>query len=503
MARGIENLLKGKDTRDAPYITERICGVCFTAHGWTSSMAVEHAHGTLQIPDAARLIRNLIAGAAWLHDHVLHFYHLSALDYLDVTALRNYTGSDVYLNKLKLLVDKEIANPPVDGQYAGPLVPTYAPDGYCISDTDTVAGLVQHYLSALQIQSKAKKLSAILGGKQPHQSGIVPGGVTSLPTIEQLDQFAALLDEVAEFINAIYIPDVVYLANGPLESLARSSVGVGYQNYLAYGGFNEAGSGLMFPEGAMVDGVLVTTSRMEMEAGISEDITRGWYTQNSGGHPSASEQVFNLDKSSAYSFVKAPRFNGHAMEVGPLARMMVMLNRADHPAYNHPSVQQFKNYIDQGFQPGAVTRHLARALETRVLIDSIYRWLTALSAIVSSGQQTQIHDTDHWEPPANGTGYGLSEAPRGALGHWINISDSRISNYACVVPTTWNASPRDDADQPGPFEKALENCPVPDEDNPINIGRIIRSFDPCIACAVHLITPGGNVKRYAVGEKLF
>jgi len=503
MARGIEQLLVGKDPRDATYVTERICGVCFAAHGWTSSIAVESAHGTTNLPNAARLLRNLIVGACWLHDLPLHFYHLSALDYLDLSVLANYTGSDTYINKVKNLVISELNYPPVEGQYAGPLLPTYQADGFCINDLTTVASAVGHYLDALQMQVKAKKMSALFAGKQPHQSGIIAGGVTQAPSLDQRNLFRTMLNEQISFINNVYVNDVLTLGTGPLLGLATSTVGVGYQNYLSYGGFPEANGSFLYPEGAVVNGSLAASTRSAIETLITEDVTNGWYVSGTGGHPSQTVQDFDLNRTGAYTFVKAPRYNGQPMEVGPLARMMAAIKRPSHPAYNHSAVQTFISLVQQGVQPGAVARHAARALETQMLCDAMLRWLDELDSALNTpgggGGNITIHDTAHWDPPNSGQGFGMTEAPRGALGHWIRIDNQKINRYACVVPTTWNASPADSSQVIGPFEKALIGCPVPDTDNPINVGRIIRSFDPCMACAVHLIKPNGDVKKFVVG----
>ena len=204
-----------------------------------------------------------------------------------------------------------------------------------------------------------------------------------------------------------------------------------------------------------------------------------------------------LNKTGAYTFVKAPRFKNQPMEVGPLARMMVTLKRPSHPAYNHQAVQAFRHYMNH-IKAGAVARHLARALETQVLCDAMVRWLDELEGLIQSDPYAIIHDTAHWTPPATGRGYGMIEAPRGALGHWIRIADYKIDRYACVVPTTWNSSPIDSSGVQGPYEKALMGCPVPDINNPIHIGRVIRSFDPCLACAVHILTPNGPVRKFIV-----
>ncbi|MDI6630880.1 MAG: nickel-dependent hydrogenase large subunit [Bacillota bacterium] len=480
MARGIEKMLTGRDPRDATYVTERLCGVCFGSHGWASAIAVEKAQGTKKLPELARLLRNLILGACWLHDKPLHFYHLSALDYLDLAVLTNYQGTDPNLLQIKELLRTN---------QAGPLLPRYTPDEYCVKDLDLVAHCVQSYLTALKMQAVAKKMAAIFCGKQPHQSSIVPGGVTQLPNAEQRGAFKSLLDQVANFIKNVYVADVVLLGTGPLLGLAKSDVGVGYQNFLCYGGFPEddTGENFLLPAGAIVNGSLVETSPAAIEQKITEAVTYSWYLDTDGGHPYNEGQNFTLDKPDAYSFLKAPRYDGNPMEVGPLARLMVAIARQN----SHSAVKTLTDLVAQGVKPGAVARHAARALEALMIVDGMYRWLDKLESRIAQGDRT-IHDTAHWEPPASGRGYGLVEAPRGSLGHWAIISQKVLANYSMVVSTTWNASPRDAAGQVGPIEKALIGCPVPDLNNPINIVRVVRSFDPCIACAVHLIHPTSN-----------
>lgn len=399
MARGIEKLLQGRDPRDAPYVTERICGVCYTAHGITSSMAVEKAQGTTEVPKAAKLIRNLISGGAWLHDHILHFYHLSLPDFLNLGVLTNYNGNDTYILKLKELVINEINNPPLEGEYAGPFLPTYLTDEYCINDLEKIVYLLQNYFAALQIQAKAKKMSAIFGGKQPHQSAIIPGGVTQLPDNSKILNFRSLLNEITQFIKNTYIPDVLDITNNYLFSLAQSSVGVGYQNYLSFGGFQELDNSFLYPEGAIINGILNTTSREEIIKDITENVTYSWYTSSSGGYPTTSDQIFDLNKPEAYTFIKAPRFKNQPMEVGPLARLMVALRRNNHSINNHPAIQQFKDLLNRGMQPGLIARHVARALETLILCDAMYKWLNELESLINSGN-TIIHDSAHWNPPA-------------------------------------------------------------------------------------------------------
>ncbi|UCH97297.1 MAG: nickel-dependent hydrogenase large subunit, partial [Candidatus Aminicenantes bacterium] len=262
----------------------------------------------------------------------------------------------------------------------------------------------------------------------------------------------------------------------------------------------ESDGSFLYPEGTIENGSLTASSRAAIEPNLTEDVTKAWYVSTTDGHPSQTTQEFDLDKADAYSFVKAPRFNNQPMEVGPLARLMVTLQRPSHPTYNHQAVQAFKDALTSGITPGAVGRHLARALETQVLCDAMVRWLNDIESMVQTNPNSTIHDTAHWEPPTTGQAYGMIEAPRGALGHWVRIANSVIDQYACVVPTTWNAAPMDSSGAQGPVEKALLGCPVPDLNNPINVGRVIRSFDPCLACAVHILTPAGQVKKFIVNR---
>jgi len=498
MARGIEKLLKGKDPRDASYVTARICGVCFGAHCWTSCRAVEDANDA-QLPEAARLLRNLIIGACWLHDHPLHFYHLAALDYLDLTALPD-------THPVKQLIN---------AGDAGPLLPRYKPgdaDAFIINDPGLVEHCVQSYLTNLAMQIKAKKMSALFAGKQPHQSGIVVGGVTELPSRSKRDQFRWMLEEQIEHINDVYLADIVALAvgdppgTGPLYPAAIINHGVGHQNYLSYGGFPEAGGSFMYPEGAIVNGVLVASDRATIEAGLYEDVTSSHYGATTGGHPKDTEQIFDLSR--GHSFVKAPRFthegDKYPMEVGPLARMMVAINRPDHPAHSHWATQYLIDLVTiYGVKPGTVARHGARCLETVILCDRMKAWLDELEDLIETsgsgmhGIGVQIHDTAAWEPRANVQGWGMTEAPRGALAHWIKTDGAaKIDRYACVVPTTWNASPTDGSGNRGPYEEALMS--LSGMATQLNIVRVIRSFDPCIACAVHVIKPDGDVEKFMI-----
>jgi hydrogenase large subunit len=485
MYRGLEPLLIGRDPRDATYVTERACGVCAGSHGWASSLTLDSAYGA-KVPAGGRILRNLILGAMWLHDHPLHFYHLCALDYLDVMAVAEYKGSDPGLLGVK---DKIVRL--VKAGDTAPLTPRYQPDEFCVSDPEIVTMAVAHYLQALEMQAKAKKMSALFAGKQPHQSSIVVGGVTMLPTNAIVSQFRSMLLEQIDFIEKVYLQDVVTFGTGPLLPLAQAGVGGGDLNYLAFGGFarDDKGKDLFLKPGVIMGGDLNNILPFDAQK-VTEDVHYAWYKESAGGKtPFEEDTVVDLEKKDAYTFVKAPRYEGQPMEVGPLARMLIM-----QPKVLMDLITQYQ------IKPGAVARHAARAVETVLLAREMLNWVDALEKEMGS-KDFKIHDTAHWEAPNSGEGVGLTEAPRGALGHWIKIKDQKTENYQMVVPSTWNFSPKDQDGIMGPCEKALIGVPVPDPENPINVVRVIRSYDPCLACAIHLIDPQTNeILKYHIGH---
>ncbi|HEY3373503.1 MAG TPA: nickel-dependent hydrogenase large subunit [Candidatus Aquicultor sp.] len=481
MFRGLEVLLKGRDPRDASYVTDRVCGVCSGSHNWASALALDDAFGA-DVPDAGRLVRNLILGAMWLHDHPLHFYHLSALDYIDVMAVAKYKGNDPGLKAVRSKIVKL-----VQAGDTAPLTPRYAPDEWNVSDPELVTTAVAHYLQCLEIQAKAKRMAALLGGKIPHNASIVVGGTTMYPTMQTLDAYRGILAEVAAFVKNVYVKDVVTFGTGPLLKLATSNVGVSGLNYLSYGGFQNSSSkdDMLLPAGAIL-GNLGSIEKVDPEA-ITEHVAYSWYDGDAALQPAQGETAVNRDKDKAYSFIKAPRYQDKAMEVGPLARMLVAQN------------ETLMGLVEKGVKPGAVARHAARALETLTIVDGVTKWLDELTGMVGKGD-VKIHDDSKWNVPDSSTGKGLTEAPRGALGHWINIKGGKIENYQLVVPGTWNMSPRDKNNVRGPMEQALIGAPVPDAKNPNNVVRIIRSFDPCISCAVHIIEPKTNeILKFQIG----
>jgi hydrogenase large subunit len=483
MARGFETLLKGRDPRDAPFVTSRFCGVCYSVHQMASIRCLDDAFGA-KVPWGGTLLRNLAMGAEYIYDHVLHFYHLTALDYLDIMAVASYQGKDKELNAVK---DKVVGL--VQSKDTFPLTPRYKPDEWCVRDPEMVISAVKHYIDALSMQAKARNMGAIFGGRQPHYQSLVVGGCTQYPDVNMVAKFRTMLDEQAKFINEVYIPDVLAFGTGPLFPLAEMGLGGGHYNYMSYGGFemDENGKEWLFPAGVIrgLDPKDIKVDGLDPDD-ITESVKYGWYKDDKPQHPYKGDQVFDLDKKDAYSFVKAPRYNGEPMEVGPLARMLVAKN---------PDVL---GLVKKGAKPGVVARHAARAIETKLLVDACYKWCDEL-LVAMTKPGFKIHDTANYEPPKTGEGAGYYEAPRGALGHWIKIKDQKIDNYQAIVPSTWNASPRCEKEYRGQYEEALIGAPVPDADNPINVARIIRSFDPCLACAIHLIDPKTNeIKKFIV-----
>lgn len=462
--RGIEFILQGRDPRDAQMLTERICGVCPTSHSIAAALNLDSAFGISgKIPDNGRIMRNLILGAAHIADHILHFYHLSALDYLDITKVASYDGSDAVLSSLRNFAER--------GKL-GPFIPRYEGD-YRLSDEITL-NVIAHYIEALSMRSKAQKMVSIFGGKLPHNTSVVPGGVTIVPTTDKIISFIWRLNELRDFINTIYLPDVLAIAEAYSDYF---EIGVGCGNLLSYGSYDLDGkeSDLtkrqrLFKQGTV--SIDLNFNKFDITQ-ISEEINYSWYESGSA------ETKPKFGKEGAYSWIKAPRYGGKVYEVGPLAR--VMTNYVGHDS----RIKELVDSILSRFKAepknlfSVLGRHVARAVETKYIADSMHDWLLQLKPGESSYVDYSIPDESQ--------GVGLVEAARGALGHWIEIKDKKIANYQCVVPSTWNLSPRDDSGQPGPVEQALIGTKIKDKSNPFEVVRIVRSFDPCIACAVHCI----------------
>jgi len=471
--RGIELILKGRDPRDANRITQRICGVCPTSHATASSQCVDSALGIAgSIPDNGRIIRNLILGSNYIQSHILHFYHLAALDYVDVAQAADYAGDNEDLKSVRAFIDR--------GEL-GPFMPRYEGDYRLPKEVNNAA--VAHYVEAFRARRKAHEILAIFGGKGPHNCATLAGGVTEQPTVDKITQFLWRLNEIREFIDGIYIPDIIAVAKAYTDYFG---IGGGCNRYLSYGVFDLQGTetDLAKRERLISQGVVGADLKpADVDAAkITEDVRHSWYDDSCGGlHPSQGETIPVPDKKDGYSWLKSPRYGGKVCEVGPLARALVAYARGHNKI--KPLVDSVLGEFDAA--PSALFsvlgRHAARAIETKVVADAMADWVLELKP----GEPV----TAEYEIPDEGSGFGMVGAPRGALGHWIQIKDKVIDRYQCVVPTTWNGSPRDAQDQPGPIEQALEGTPVKDENNPFEIVRIVRSFDPCLACSVHVMTP--------------
>lgn len=427
--RGFETILAGRDPRDATHFTQRVCGVCPVSHGMASSLALEAAFG-VQPTDNGRILRNLVLGANFIQSHILHFYHLTAADYINTTGLLDMS--------------------PWRPQYVAPDMATGA----------DAAALVSHYVKALEMRRKAHQMGAVFGGKLPMAANFVPGGSTQQVTSEGIAQYSALLDELRDFIDNVYLNDVNTLVKLVPEYL---SIGRGTGNLLAFGVFDQdaSGSAKLFPRGRVTRGVAGEVDLSQ----IREYVAYSWYTAASGNvNPADGVTKPQPVKRGAYSWTKAPRYQGLAHEVGPLARMWV------------------GGLYREGIS--VLDRVAARALEAKKVADTMPDWLAQLTVGGAVYNDSRTPDA--------AVGVGLTEAPRGALGHWMQIGGAKISRYQIVTPTAWNASPRDDQKALGPIEAALLGTPVRDTEQPVEVLRVIHSFDPCLACSVHTLRPGMN-----------
>jgi len=475
MFRGFERILSGRHPLDAVRIAQRVCGVCPTIHATASAFCLDEALGVAdKIPDNGRLVRNLVLSSNYLQSHILHFFALSALDYADVTALAGYEGDESELKTVKAFIDR--------GELA-PFFPRYEGDYRCSKDENRL--LIRNYLKALQVRRTAHEMLCVFGGKMPHNIDIVPGGVTSDVTADKIETFAGKLAQIKAFIEDVYIPSVLLVAGRYGDYF---DIGAGCRRFLSYGAFNLDSASTdpvtrrrLLPAGALDAGGKLSPVNI---GGITEQVKYSYYDDSCASPPAEGSTWPKPEKAGAYSWMKAPRYDGAPTEVGPLARTMVGY------AGGHPTI---KADVDAALSatklsgrklPSVLGRHLARALEARRVCEAMAGWLDELKPGGPVAVEAPI--------PQAGQGAGLVDGPRGALGHWIQIKDGRISLYQLVVPTTWNGSPRDAEGIPGPMEQALIGAPVKDADNPFEIARIIRSFDPCLACAVHMLTARGD-----------
>jgi hydrogenase large subunit len=528
MVRGFERILKGRDPRDAWAFTERTCGVCTTVHALASVRSVEDALG-ITVPANAELIRNLMFCAQYLQDHMVHFYHLHALDWVDVVSALSADpkktsalaqsisswpkSSPGYFSdlqkRLKTFVDS--------GQLGIFANAYWGHSAYKLPAEVNLIG-VAHYLEALEWQKEIVKVHAIFGGKNPHPNYLVGGVPCSLNVneansinAERLALVGQLFEQARQFVDQVYLPDLMAIAPFYKD---WGAIGGGLSNYMAYGDLPVKGYGdpssFKFPRGVILDRNLAEVHPIDGKdpMQVQEYVSHSWYEYAGGDaaglHPWEGETTLkysgprppydHLDVEKKYSWLKTPRWKGHAMEVGPLSRMLV--------AYASGRTE-VKDLVDSTLKAldvplaalfSTLGRTAARGLETKLVAGWALEFYGQLIANIKVGE-TKTANTERWEPsswPVDAKGVGLTEAPRGALAHWIVIKDAKIDNYQLVVPSTWNASPRDAQGQLSAYESALLGTPVANAEQPVEILRTVHSFDPCLACAVHLHDEHGS-----------
>ena len=524
--RGIEIIMQGRDPRDAWAFTQRICGVCTVVHAVASCRAVEDALG-IKIPPNANTIRNLIHAMQFVQDHVIHFYHLHALDWVDVVSALSADPAKA------AKVAQSLSPWPNNGEsefravqarlkkFVGSGQLGIFANGYwghpaykLPPEVNLMA--VAHYLEALDWQRDVIRLHTVFGGKNPHPNFLVGGmasaiNLSNASTInaEKISDLTDIVHRARRFVEEVYWPDLVAIAGYYKE---WGAIGGGVPNFLACGEFPSGDvrdvDSLYFPRGIILDKDLSKVHEYD-QSKVREFIHSSWYEYSKGDaeglHPYEGETKAKYDgpptpwtylqDETKYTWMKAPRYEGRPMQVGPLARMLVAY------ASGHKDVREMVNATLAKLQVGpevlfsTLGRTAARGIETVLLARKLEEWLGDLETRIKNGD-TATFTKDKWEPsswPAKAEGYGYLDAPRGALGHWVRIEDGKISLYQCVVPSTWNCSPRDAQGQTGPYEAALEDHhPLINPEQPLELLRTIHSFDPCMACGVHVLDATGR-----------
>ncbi|AVX20358.1 hydrogenase large subunit [Carboxydocella sporoproducens DSM 16521] len=517
--RGLELILKDRDPRDAWAFAQRICGVCTHIHAIASVLAVEDAL-KIEVPKNATLIRNIMNATQFVHDHVVHFYHLHALDWVDITSalkadpaatsrlaqsLSDWPKSSPgYFRDLQKRLQSFVAS----GQLGIFTNGYWGHPAYKLPPEVNLLA-VAHYLEALEWQKDIVRIHTIFGGKNPHPNYLVGGMACTINldndntiNMERLNLVGREIDKAIEFVEKVYLPDLLAIASFYKDWTYGGGVG----NFLVYGhladrGKKETGEEI-FPAGVILNRNLNEVHNIDVKdpEQIQEFVDYSWYeySGSKGLHPWEGQTnpkytgprppYKQLDTTGKYSWLKAPRWRGKPMEVGPLARILVGYARGQSRIKEEVDSALAKLGLGKEALFSALGRTLARGLETRILVHFLKKTYAELLANLKAGD-TRVFNPEKWDPstwPKEARGAGITEAPRGALGHWVKIKDGKITLYQAVVPTTWNASPRDGLEQRGPYEEALVGTPLADPAKPLEILRIIHSFDPCIACAVHL-----------------
>lgn len=526
MYRGVENILIGRDPRDAWAITQRICGVCTTVHAICSVRAVENALD-LEIPLNAQYIRNLIILAHAVHDHIVHFYHLSALDWVDVVnalkadpdkasalaeSLSTWSGNSKHeFRKVKDRISGFVATGQLgiftNGYWGHPAM-KLPPEVNLIA--------VAHYLQALEVQRHANKIVSILGSKTPHIQNVAVGGVANpiatdsqaVLTMERLMAVREWIGKLEDFVKNVYLVDVGVIGAFYPE---WTTYGRGIVDYLASPDIplDTKGTRFALPGGYVANGDLGQYTPIGSFAdagfrdGVSEAIKHSWYTykggENASLHPYEGETTphyTDFQDDGKYSWMKSPTYYDKPMQVGPLARVMTMLAAGHEPTTRYATETLNRVSSIAGIEVGldamhsTIGRHAARAISCAVQVDELAKQWDLLIANMASGDKSTFNAPTF--PRGEQRGFGFHEAPRGILSHWVVIDNGKIKNYQCVVPTTWNAAPRDNKERPGAYEASLVGNPVADPDQPLEVLRTVHSFDPCLACAVHVLDTEHN-----------
>jgi quinone-reactive Ni/Fe-hydrogenase large subunit len=515
--RGIEIILKDRDPRDAGLLAGRICGVCTNSHFRGAVTSVEDAYG-LEVPKNAEIIRDLMAMALFLQDHVVHFYHLHALDFVDVTSalkadpkltskeahkyhktpFRNsHSHYEETLKKLDNFVKSGKLGPFSNGYWGH--------EEYKLTPEQNLI-MISHYLEALKFQTNISKAVAIFGGKTPHPQSIVVGGVTSVADMlnpQRLNDYLFIIKESKEFIERAYLADAKLLAIAYRDEI-KAGVGRANGNFMSVGGYEFEGERRLFCNGVIHKHDFENIEEFD-ETKITEEVDRAWYS----GDPRENEVDYtdlnedgslktarNEDK---YSWIKAPRYDGETMETGPLARMLISYKKGN------PLVESF---VDEFLEATdlelldlstSVGRNAARAIESVYICEYIFKLISRLM------QNIKFYDTQTWTKydfdslKKETKGRAFLEVPRGTLSHFINIKDAKIENYSVIAPTTWNATPKNFDGARGAYEEALIGLKIKDPSKPLEVLKVIHSFDPCLACAVHVMDiKGKELSRYRV-----
>ena len=506
--RGLELILKGRDPRDAQHFTQRSCGVCTYTHALASTRCVDNAVGVdKNLPDNARLIRNLVLAAQYLHDHIVHFYHLHALDWVDVTGAltadpkkaasiaNSISPRQTKAEDLKAVQDK--VKGLVDSGQLGIFTNAYFLGGheayYLPPEVNLIA--TAHYLEALHLQVKAARAMAVFGAKNPHTQFTLVGGVSCYEALtpERMAEFTGLFEETKKFIDECYIPDLLAVASYYKDWAAIG----GTTNFITFGEFPNVESDLnsrWLPPGVIYNRNIGKVEEFDPKL-IMEHVRHSWYEGDKAHHPYTGvtePQYTSYEDRDRYSWMKAPRYNKLSVETGPLATVLVAYGKG------HPEVKKTVDYVLNylGVGPAALFstlgRTAARGIETKVVADKLMDWINELAENVKSGNNTIYQD---WKMPDEAEGVGFVTAPRGALSHWIKIKGGKIENFQLVVPSTWNLGPRCAEGLPSAVEEALMGTPIADAERPVEILRTVHSYDPCIACGVHVIDAKTNKVR--------